>query len=181
MLSMNLSENIKTAREIFTIGKSFDYIEREILLGVTPAYILTLNGFTETDVLQWIISDLQNDAYTSNINLSQKLYSEMVIYVYNNSEVAKNDVLSCDTICKPNIIEVNNCVSSNNSESKLKININTATLEDLNGISGIGESKAKSIIEYRNSNGLFRTIEDIKNVSGIGDSLFEKIKNNITV
>lgn len=66
MLSMNLSENIKTAREIFTIGKSFDYIEREILLGVTPAYILTLNGFTETDVLQWIISDLQNDAYTSN-------------------------------------------------------------------------------------------------------------------
>lgn len=66
MLSTNLSENIKTAREIFTIGKSFDYIEREILLGVTPAYILTLNGFTETDVLQWIISDLQNDAYTSN-------------------------------------------------------------------------------------------------------------------
>lgn len=124
---------------------------------------------------------LTKDANTSNINLSQKLYSEMVIYVYNNSEIKNNDILSCDTICKPNIIEVNNCVSSNNSNSNEIININTATLEELTGISGIGESKAKSIIEYRETNGLFKFIEDIKNISGIGDSLFEKIKNNITV
>ena len=45
----------------------------------------------------------------------------------------------------------------------------------------IGESKADKIILYREENGLFKSIEDIKNVSGIGDSLFEKIKDYITV
>ena len=47
-------------------------------------------------------------------------------------------------------------------------------------LSGIGESKAKAIIEYR-SKKKFNTIEELKEVSGIGDSLFEKIKGNITV
>ena len=47
-------------------------------------------------------------------------------------------------------------------------------------VSGIGESKAKSIIEYRD-NSKFNSIEDIKNVSGIGESLFAKIKDYITV
>ena len=48
-------------------------------------------------------------------------------------------------------------------------------------VEGIGESKADSIIKYREENGNFKTIEDIKNVSGIGELLFEKIKNYITV
>ncbi len=69
MLSTNLSENINTAREIFTIGKSFDYIERELYLGATPAYLLSLNGFTQTTVLQRIISDLQNESYTRDLQI----------------------------------------------------------------------------------------------------------------
>ena len=48
-------------------------------------------------------------------------------------------------------------------------------------LNSIGESKATAIIEYRNTNGSFKTIDDIKNVSGIGDALFEKIKSNITI
>ena len=58
--------------------------------------------------------------------------------------------------------------------------INTATDSELDSLPGIGLSKAKDIINYRNNNGNFKTIEDIKNVSGIGDSLFEKIKDLIT-
>lgn len=61
------------------------------------------------------------------------------------------------------------------------VNINSASLDELMSINGIGESKAKAIIEYRNSNGLFKSIEEIKNVSGIGDKLYDKIKENITV
>lgn len=64
-------------------------------------------------------------------------------------------------------------------ENKL-VNINTATIDELQTIKGVGESKAKSIIEYRKEN-KFTKIEDIKNVSGIGDSLFEKIKDYITI
>lgn len=67
-----------------------------------------------------------------------------------------------------------------NDDSKKLVSINTGTLEELMTLSGVGESKAKAIIEYRNKK-KFETIEEIKEVSGIGDALFEKIKDNITV
>lgn len=64
--------------------------------------------------------------------------------------------------------------------SKKLVSINTASKEELMTVSGIGESKALSIIEYRKTK-RFEKIEDIKNVSGIGDKLFEKIKEYITI
>lgn len=62
-----------------------------------------------------------------------------------------------------------------------KININTADASELTRISGIGESRARSIVEYRTEHGNFSSIEEIKNVSGIGDALFQKMKDFITV
>lgn len=61
------------------------------------------------------------------------------------------------------------------------VNINTASVAELTTISGIGESRAKAIIAYRDANGGFKSIEDIKNVDGIKDGLFSKIKDKITV
>ena len=68
-----------------------------------------------------------------------------------------------------------------NDENTSLVNINTASSEALQTLPSIGEAKADKIIAYREENGLFKTIEDIKNVSGIGDSLYEKIKDYITV
>lgn len=62
-----------------------------------------------------------------------------------------------------------------------KININTATLEELKKLPRIGDALAKRIIEYRNKNGPFKRIEDLKNVSGIGDKMFENIKDMISI
>ena len=62
-----------------------------------------------------------------------------------------------------------------------KVNINMATKEELMTLSGIGESKADSIIQYREQQGKFQNIEDIMNISGIKDGLFQKIKDYITV
>ena len=121
---------------------------------------------------------LTKNANTNNINLSQKLTNEMVVYVYSDNEIKKgNNKLTCNTLCENNIIEVNNCVENTNKDL---ININTATLEELLTLPGIGESKAKNIIEYREEN-KFKTIEELKNVNGIGESLFEQIKNKITI
>ena len=61
------------------------------------------------------------------------------------------------------------------------ININTATAETLQTLSGIGETKAAAIVEYRETHGAFSDISEITNVSGIGEKIFEKIRNNITV
>lgn len=67
------------------------------------------------------------------------------------------------------------------AEEDAKININTATVEELSSLKGIGLKKANAIIAYRNENGPFAVIEDIKNVKGIGDKIFEGIKDQITV
>lgn len=61
------------------------------------------------------------------------------------------------------------------------ININSATLEELDSLPGIGPTIAQRIIDYRTTNGPFNVIDDIKNVSGIGPATFDEIKDLITV
>lgn len=61
------------------------------------------------------------------------------------------------------------------------VNINTAGLEELDSLPGIGPTTAQKIIDYRDANGPFSVIEDIQNVSGIGPATFENIKDLITV
>lgn len=150
------------------------------------------------DVLE-LAGGLAENADTSMINLAKKVFNEMVVIIYTNEEVKNTrepdtiiKVVEKECVC-PEIkndacINLGDTEKNNNQENKeehkeenKKVNINKATLEELLLISGIGESKAKSIIEYRQQNGEFKKIEDIMNVSGIGESLFEKIKNNITI
>ncbi|NPV90210.1 MAG: ComEA family DNA-binding protein [Firmicutes bacterium] len=61
------------------------------------------------------------------------------------------------------------------------VNLNTASLAELDRLPGIGPTLAQRIIDYRQQKGGFRRIEDVKNVSGIGDKLFLQIKDLITV
>ena len=63
-----------------------------------------------------------------------------------------------------------------------KVNINTANAEQIaSGISGIGENKAKAIVEYRTSHGKFKSIDALQNVDGIGEKTIEKNKDKITL
>lgn len=142
---------------------------------------------------------LSDNANTINLNLSKKLTDEMYVVVYTKNEIAeykKNNGNTNEIICASNECvcpDTNNdaCISqggsknstSNNANDGIdgKVSINTAGLDELMKLSGIGESKANAIISYRQENGSFKTIEEIKNVSGIGDAVFEKIKDDITI
>lgn len=68
-----------------------------------------------------------------------------------------------------------------NIEEPILVNINTADLDTLVLLPGIGPSKAQAIINYREQNGLFIRIEDIQKVKGIGPGIFDSIKDLITI
>lgn len=121
---------------------------------------------------------LNKNAYTKNINLASKLKEGMVVYIYNKSETnnTTNKIVN-DITCTTEVIKYD---EKTTTEASGLININTASKDALMTLTGIGESKAIAIIEYRNKTP-FNTIEDIMNVSGIGESAFAKIKSNITV
>ena len=136
-----------------------------------------------------IAGGLMENANTDNINLSKKVTDEMVIIIYTDEEVKNSNIV--DTVIKvidkecvcPNI-QNDGCINTEINDSITNvnniININTATLEELMSINGLGEAKAKAIIKYREENGYFKIIDDLLNVSGIVEALFEKIKEYIT-
>ena len=122
---------------------------------------------------------LTDDADTSNINLAKIVSDEMTIIIYSKEEVLekfKSEVC----ICNCPYIDNDACVRDASEDNNL-VNINTASKEELMSLPGLGESKSKSIIEYRDKNGLFTNIEGLKEVPGIGEAIFEKIKDYITV
>ena len=125
-----------------------------------------------------------DEATTDNVNLSKKLKDESVIIIPSYLKDYENVTIKNDYE-----IDINDDIvqsEKNESDEKIEsssnlININTASVVELMSLDGIGESKAKAIIEYRDINGDFENILDIKNVSGIGESIYEKIKDYITV
>lgn len=156
---------------------------------INPGIYSLKDGSRVIDVIA-AAGGLTEYADTSVINLSKKIQDEMVIIVYSGEEVidfhkTKEIEKQVEEKCiqkDEESLKNDACITNtNNSNLTGKISINTATLEELMTLTGIGEAKAKDIISYRESNGPFKTIEDLKNVSGIGDSVFAKIKENITV
>ncbi len=146
---------------------------------------------------------IKEDADTICVNLSKKVFDEMVIYVHSkeeikemesNGKINKDDINICPNIenaaFTPYKEESENNVTENNistenekkdSTPNEKININTSDIDKLTTLPNIGKSKAQAIISYREKNGDFKSIEDIIKVSGIGESTFQKIKDYITI
>lgn len=140
-----------------------------------------------SDIIR-LAGGLTDDADTSVTNLAKQITNEMVIIIYTKEEVKNSNVV--DTVIKvveqecicPNIQNdgcINDKITDTIGGNKL-ININTATADELKSIPGIGEVKAKAIINYRNNNGKFKKIEDIQNVDGISIKLYEEIKIYLT-
>ncbi len=153
---------------------------------VTPGVYELIKGSRVIDVINEA-QGLTNNANTRYINLSKILEDGDAIVIYSNKEIEEASKEEKIEVTVPCVCEdvnsacIENNIKNDNNESNGKININTASLEELTSLNGIGESKAKSIIKYREENGNFKTIEDITKVSGISENLFAKIKENITV
>lgn len=128
---------------------------------------------------------LKKNANTDFLNLSKRVSDGDVIWVYTTKEIEKLQKVKTvieyvEKDCHCPDVSNSACIANPITNNQGKININTASEKELTALNGIGESKAKLIIEYRTKKP-FTTIEEIKNVSGIGDSAYEKIKDFIIV
>ena len=114
------------------------------------------------------------EADETKINLAQKITDQMQMIVPNLHSKQEGGVTEGNS-------EKGN--SSNTTLSNLKqgtVNINTATLEELQTIKGIGKKKAEAILQYRKEHGAFRTKEDLLQVKGIGKKALEAIESQVT-
>ncbi|WP_291668159.1 helix-hairpin-helix domain-containing protein [Clostridium sp.] len=109
---------------------------------------------------------LTGEANTDGINRAEKLRGNQLIVIPNKSDIASGSVIN------------QNASTTNDSGV---ININTASLEELKKITGVGDVRAQSIIDYRDKNGGFKSIEELKNIDGIGSKTFEKIKDQVGI
>ena len=109
---------------------------------------------------------LTEEAAEAGVNQAQTLVDGQMIYI-----PAEGEDMS-------GITGTNSTSTSSNSG---KVNINTADLETLMSLPGIGEGKAQSILQYRQEQGAFQSIEEIMNVDGIKEGTFSKFKDQITI
>lgn len=126
------------------------------------------------DIIE-LAGGLKEDASTDNINLSSKIFDEMVIVINKKEEVVERIETT------PQVTVNNTTQNTTTNITQGKVSINTAGVAELSTLNGIKDARAKKIIEYREANGPFKSLEEIKNVSGIGDSIFAKIKDSITL
>ena len=107
---------------------------------------------------------LTEESDSQKVNLAKRLEDQMVIVVPKVGEEAE---------------EIPAGETRNEATKEGKVNINTATVEELKTLKGVGEKKAEAIIEYRKKNGSFQTKEDLMKVRGIGKKLFESFEERI--
>lgn len=114
---------------------------------------------------------LKETADDSQVNFSQRIEDQMVIYIPVEGEELSETVIA----------RTNSNTANISKDEDGKINLNQATKEELMTLSGVGEKKAEKIIEYREENGSFKTIEDLKNVNGFGEKSFESLEKYISI
>lgn len=156
-----VTENINNQQEIKV------YVNGEVKC--PGVYTLKSGSRVEEAVLK--AGGFTQDADKISVNMAKKLKDEDYVIIGNKNVKEK---VSSAAVSNPQLV---NSISSGSD----KVDINSATKEQLKTIPGIGDITAQKIIDYREKNGPFKSIQDLKKVGRIGDKTIEKIKEKIEV
>lgn len=193
ILSMNVQKDKVASEKVESKEEVQEFIYVDIKGEVKNPNVYKMKVGSRVNDLINEAGGLTKNANTRFISLSKILGDEDTVVIYSNKEIndAKRDnKLEVTAPCVCEEVKNDACYNDNTTTTTKRattkntskiININTASVSELTNLSGIGEVKAKSIVNYRNKNGKFKTINDILKVDGISETLFSKIKNNITV
>lgn len=167
-------EKIEDEKENISNKEITVYVSGE----VNKSGVVTLKEGDRLAVAVEKLGGTTKKADLNNINLSIRVKDEEHYIIPKIGEAKQEDLKDVNNTKDIENAEIKN---ENTAKDSSKININTATLEELDKLPGVGEATANKIISHREENGQFKTIEDIKNVNGIGDKKFEKMKELICV
>lgn len=124
---------------------------------------------------------LREDAVGEAVNQAQKVTDGERIYIPTREEVMNGLIPEAEEDTETAAGSTEESGGAQTGSTDGKVNINTASAEELKTLSGIGDTRAESIIRYREEQGGFQSVEDLMNVEGIKEGVFEKIKDRITV
>lgn len=163
------NRNQSVLTEADTKAQTQDTLEKqEIYVHITgavnnPGVLKLPSGSRLVDAIE-MAGGLSEAANSDQINLASILEDEDKIHIYEKTEG-----------------EASTAEGAFAASQQGKVNINTASLETLQTLPGVGEVIGKNIISYREKNGLFKSVENLKEVDRIGDKLYEKIKDAVTL
>ena len=157
-IEINESTNEVSSKEVTV------YISGEVN---SPGIVTVNSGERLANVVEKV-GGVTSNADLNQVNMAIKVEDEEHYIIPKIGEVLE---------VQENIMAENNGTKEDSS----KININKATIEELDSLPGVGEATANKIVNYRDENGEFKSIEEIKNVNGIGDKKFQDMKDLIIV
>ena len=144
---------------------------------ISPGVYQLLDGSRVCDAIN-AAGGPSGDADAQMLNQAAAVTDGMRIYV---PSIKETEGMDRSDQADNGLLNGNPDVGEKGSNGSVKINLNTATKEQLMTLSGIGESKAQSILDYRKENGTFSKTEDIMNIPGIKQGVYDKIKDHISV
>lgn len=139
---------------------------------ISPGVYRTVSGARVCDLIK-LAGGLSENAAGDYINQAQPVTDGQRVYIPTTKET--------ENFTASELMSGNDKMAKEAGEASGLVNINTADAEALMTLPGIGQSKANSIINYRNSNGNFKAIEELMNIPGIKEGVFNQISSNITV
>ena len=187
--SQVLSENNRNQSADFSKDKSYsnasttnvnspskqNTVTVDIAGAVKHSGVYTLkNGARLNDLLK-VCGGLTDKAETKAINRAALLKDQDQIYVPHIGEKIENIPATSNTTTN------SKSTTDSASPNSEQVHLNSATVEDLQKLNGVGQKKAEQIIAYRDQNGGFKQIEDLTKVTGIGEKTFEKLKDQLAL